>query len=35
MDEAMPQVDRINGFGNIQVLSINDCSLSGKYLFGY
>jgi Leucine-rich repeat (LRR) protein len=30
MHEAMPEDDRINGFENLQVLAINDCSLSGK-----
>ncbi|CAO2044576.1 unnamed protein product [Urochloa humidicola] len=28
--EIMPQDDRIDGFENLQVFSINDCSLSGK-----
>ncbi|CAM0946833.1 unnamed protein product [Alopecurus aequalis] len=30
MHESMPQHDSIDGFGNLQVLSINDGSLSGK-----
>ena len=30
MDEAMPEDDTFNGFENLQVLFINDCSLSGK-----
>ncbi|KAL6888500.1 hypothetical protein ACP4OV_009526 [Aristida adscensionis] len=28
--EAMPEDDRIEGFENLQVLSLSDCSLSGK-----
>ncbi|TVU33420.1 hypothetical protein EJB05_25237, partial [Eragrostis curvula] len=28
--EVMPQDDRIDGFENLQVLSVSDCSLSGK-----
>jgi Leucine-rich repeat (LRR) protein len=30
LHEAMPQDDTIDGFENLQVFSINDCSLSGK-----
>ncbi|KAG2648568.1 hypothetical protein PVAP13_1NG020800 [Panicum virgatum] len=30
MHEAMPEDDTIDGFENLQVFSINDCSLSGK-----
>ncbi|CAN6237164.1 unnamed protein product [Urochloa humidicola] len=30
MHEAMPEDDTIGGFENLQVFSINDCSLSGK-----
>ncbi|XP_062218229.1 tyrosine-sulfated glycopeptide receptor 1-like [Phragmites australis] len=30
MHETMPEDYRIDGFENLQVLSINDCSLSGK-----
>ncbi|XP_047080474.1 tyrosine-sulfated glycopeptide receptor 1-like isoform X1 [Lolium rigidum] len=30
MHETMPEDDSINGFESLQVLSINDCSLSGK-----
>ncbi|GJM90231.1 hypothetical protein PR202_ga06491 [Eleusine coracana subsp. coracana] len=30
MHEAMPEDDRIDGFEKLQVLAINDCSLSGK-----
>ncbi|KQJ93400.2 hypothetical protein BRADI_3g04300v3 [Brachypodium distachyon] len=30
MDDTMPEDDRIDGFQNLQILAINDCSLSGK-----
>jgi Leucine-rich repeat (LRR) protein len=35
MDEAVPEDDTFNGFENLQVLFINDCSLSGKIPLWY
>ncbi|KAL5211578.1 hypothetical protein ABZP36_022425 [Zizania latifolia] len=29
-NESMPEDDRIDGFENLQVLSLNDCSMSGR-----